>query len=242
MASYNSGIRHQPRPYRCSHAGTNHFGRIQTLVTQGTNLSFKSKNKTGVLNQPEQQHNIKTTVQRSHRLVYMADLLKSIKCKVDHDQRYKVLHTNICSMVRKLKLDRKKTSRGNNQVWSVNFDNLIKIKCTRSKHIHNTSTKVKLTTINIQLPKSKELTLIEHLGSNDADMCIVTETWLNKDDQVWLQSSEFNKNGWKCHNFNRRGRWGGGLALIYCDRCQTKCQEQGATWSFEYGIWQVRSS
>ena len=181
-------------------------------------------------------------MQRSHMLVYMADFLKSIKCKVDHDQRYKLLHPNACSMVRKLKLNRKKTSRGNNQVWSVNFNNLIKIKCTRSKHIHNISTKVKLTTINIQSLKSKELTLIEHLGSNDADMCIVTETWLNEDNQVWLQSSEFNKNGWKCHNINRRERQGRGLALIYHDIYQTKCQGQGATWSFEYGIWKVRSS
>ena len=89
MASYNSGIRCQPRPYGHSHAGTNHFGRIQALVTQRTNLSFKTKNKTGVLNQPEKQHTINTTVQRSHRLVYTADFLKSIKCKVDHDEKYK---------------------------------------------------------------------------------------------------------------------------------------------------------
>ena len=109
------------------------------------------------------------------------------------------------------------------------MDKLIKIKCTRSKHIHNITTKLKLTTINIQSLKSKELTLIEHLGSNDADMCIVTETWLNEDDHVWLQSSEFNKTGWKCHNINRRGRQGGGLALIYHDRYQTKCRKQGAT-------------
>ena len=170
---------------------------------EGTNLSFKTKDKTSVLNQPE-QHNINTTVQKSHRLVYMADFLKSIKCKVDHDQRYKLLHPNIYSMVRKLKLNRKKTRRGNkskcptpHQVQSVNLDNLIKIKCTRSKHIHNITTKLKLTTINIQSLKSKELTLIEHLGSKDADMCIVTETWLNEDDQVWFQ---------KCHNINRKGR------------------------------------
>ena len=44
------------------------------------------------------------------------------------------------------------------------------------------STKVRLTTINIQSLKSKELTLIEHLVANDADMCAVTETWLNNDD------------------------------------------------------------
>ena len=56
MTSYNSGIRSQPGLYRHSHAGTNHFGRIQTIVTQGTNLSFKTKtkNKTDVFNQPEQ--------------------------------------------------------------------------------------------------------------------------------------------------------------------------------------------
>ena len=104
------------------------------------------------------------------------------------------------------------------------------------------STKVRLTTINIQSLKSKELTLMEHLGSNDADMRVVTKTWLNDDDHVWLQSSEFNKNGCKFYNINRQGRWGGGLALIYHDRYHTKCYEQGATRSFEHGIWQVKSS
>ena len=144
--------------------------------------------------------------------------------------------------VRKLILNKKKIRRRNNQVPSVNFDNLIIIKCTQSKYIYNMSTKNRLTTINIQSLKSKELTLTEHLGSNDADMCVVNETWLNDDDQVWLQSSKFNKNGWKCYNINRQGRWGGGLALIYHHRYHTKCHEQGATRSFEYGIWQVKSS
>ena len=55
---------------------------------------------------------------------------------------------------------------------------------------------------------------------------------LNDDDQVWLQSSEFNKNGWKCYNINRQGTRGGGLACIYHDRYHTKCHEQGATRSF----------
>ena len=156
------------------------------------------------------------------QFVTICKRVKSIKCKVDHDQRYRLLHPNVCSTVRKLKLNKKKTSRRNNQVPSVHFNNLIIIKCTQSKYIYNISTKVKLITINTQSLKSKELTLIEHLGSNDADICIVTETWLNDDDQVWLQSSEFNKNGWKCYNINRQGRQGGGLALIYHDRYHTK--------------------
>ena len=76
---------------------------LNGIKMEGTNLSFKTKDKASVLNQPEQQPNINTTVQRSHSLVYTADFLKSIKCKVDHDQRYKLLHPNVCSTVRKLK-------------------------------------------------------------------------------------------------------------------------------------------
>ena len=122
---------------------------------------IKTKNKTEVFNQLEQQI-INTTVQKSYGIVYKADFLKSIKCKVDHDQRYRLLHPNVCSTVRKLKLNKKKTSRRNNQVPSVNLENLIIIKCTQSKYIYNISTKVKLSTINIQSLTSKELTLIEH--------------------------------------------------------------------------------
>ena len=85
-----------------------------------------------MFNQLEQQQQIiNTTVQKSHRLVYKADFLKSTKkFKVDHDQRYRLLHPNICSTVSKLKLNKKKIRRRNNQVPSVNFENLIIIKCT----------------------------------------------------------------------------------------------------------------
>ena len=83
-----------------------------------------------MFNQLEQQQTINTEVQKSQRTVYKADFLKAIKCKVDHDQRYRLLHPNICSTVRKLKLNKKKITRRNNQVASVNFSNLLIIKCT----------------------------------------------------------------------------------------------------------------
>ena len=110
-----------------------------------------------VFNQLEQQQIINTTVQKSHRIVYKADFLKSIKCKVDHDQRYRLLHPNIYSTVRNLKLNTKKIRKRNNQVPSVNFNNLIIIKC---KYIYIMSTKVRLTTINIQSPNQKNLHLL----------------------------------------------------------------------------------
>ena len=83
-----------------------------------------------MFNELEQQQTINTKVQKSERIVYKADFLKSIKCKFDHDQRYRLLHPNICSTVRKLKLNKKKIRRRNNQIPSVNFNNLVIIKCT----------------------------------------------------------------------------------------------------------------
>ena len=68
-----------------------------------------------MFNQFEQQQTINTKVQKSQRIVYKADFLKSIKCKVDQDQRYRLFHPNICSTVRKLKLNKKKIRRRNNQ-------------------------------------------------------------------------------------------------------------------------------
>ena len=53
-----------------------------------------------MFNHLEQQQIINTKVQKSERIIYKADFLKSIECKVDHEQRYRLLHPNICGTVR----------------------------------------------------------------------------------------------------------------------------------------------
>ena len=40
--------------------------------------------------------------------------------------------------------------------------------------------------INIQSIKCKDNLLLDELITNKVDMCIVTETWLKEQDQLWL--------------------------------------------------------
>ena len=50
-------------------------------------------------------------------------------------------------------------------------------------------TKLKLSTVNIQSIKSKDDDLLEYLLETKTDLCIVTKTWLNdenEEDGVWV--------------------------------------------------------
>ena len=53
---------------------------------------------------------------------------------------------------------------------------------------------IKLATGNVQSLKNKEQTLLHELIEQVIDIMVVTETWLTKDDTVWLDSCDFNKN------------------------------------------------
>ena len=100
------GIRHQSRPYRCSCAGTNLFGRIHALVTQGY---------------------------RQYPYIQMT-----------HARR---------------------------------LDNLIKIarENVRTSSLH-------LACINARSIKNKIPWFKEYITNANIDLCAITETWLNPDD------------------------------------------------------------
>ena len=43
----------------------------------------------------------------------------------------------------------------------------------------------------MQSIKNKQDTIIKLLEDLDADLAVLTETWLTDDDEVWVQGSEF---------------------------------------------------
>ena len=68
--------------------------------------------------------------------------------------------------------------------------------------------------INVQSIKNKLDVIMELLEDLNADLAVLTETWLTDEDGIWVQGSEFRKHNYKideCHRSNRRG---GGLALV----------------------------
>ena len=57
--------------------------------------------------------------------------------------------------------------------------------------------KFRLTVINIWPIKNKDTNLLDHLVEKKIDICIVTETWLNEDDKIWLECCDLPKMAFK---------------------------------------------
>ena len=73
-------------------------------------------------------------------------------------------------------------------------------------------------------------------------MCIVTETGLKEQDQLWLETNHLVQNDYKIDNVNRPNRTGGGLAIIYRSSIDTKLLKKGLTHSVEYALWECKTS
>ena len=77
----------------------------------------------------------------------------------------------------------------------------------------------------------------------ELDLILLTETWIkdNNYDRAWVLGSSLNTDGYTFDNsFNRPGRQGGGLALIYNEK-QFKIKQisKGQTESFKYTVWEI---
>ena len=123
--------------------------------------------------------------------VYTADTLRSIKGKVDHDRQFKIINPQTCNIIRKLRLNCKKTRRGKrvkaqniHQKRSVELENLITIQCKRESKIKRQDTNLHITLANVQSLKPKELLCLDHIVGNNTDLCILTETWLKNEDSI----------------------------------------------------------
>ena len=77
-----------------------------------------------------------------------------------------------------------------------NFNNLIHIKPQSTKTASSTKL-VKIGTGNEQSLKNKEQPLLHQPIEQDIDIMVVTETSLSKDDTVWLDACDFNKDTYR---------------------------------------------
>ena len=71
---------------------------------------------------------------------------------------------------------------------------------------------------------------------------VVTETWLMDDDKVWIDSTELLRPSYRMLTANRKGKRGGGIALICKSTLKTKHIRVGTKRSFEYSIWSIQTT
>ena len=138
--------------------------------------------------------------------------------------------------MKKLKRRELKDERG------VLKTNLIEIKTMKSLGLDKTNRKFTLILSNVQSIKKKQDTIIVLLKDSNADLAVLTETWLTDADEVWVQGSEFHRHNYKMDECHRKGRKGGGLALIAKCNLKVKREEHRITAKLGYVKWKVTSS
>ena len=131
-------------------------------------------------------------------------------------------------------------------VRRVSLNNLHVIKCAKSDHTYAAhQMNMTMSTVNVQsiTRRKKDMAISDILHEFKLDMCVLTETWLtNQDnDEIWVESCELNKNGYKLDVSNRNDKTGGGLELVYRDNLKVKSISKGALQSFEYAKWTIMS-
>ena len=219
-----------------------HFLDLFTNWTQATrtnSLQYISASTTAV-------RAFKTSVpprEKPTNLFYNSKTLKQIHRITEDDTRYKILSFGTVRRVRELGINRKKyrlkPSKPPIIQQGSNSTNLIHIKPQQAKSSSTPLKPIKIATGNVQSLKNKEQPLLHQLIDKDIDIMIVTETWLTKDDTIWLEACDLNKDTYRIHSAHRQNGRGGGLALIHRTTNNTKLIAHGQTRSFEYATWQL---
>ena len=76
---------------------------------------------------------------------------------------------------------------------------------------------------------------MEAINRYKLDLLVITETWLKNtdEDQIWVQSSEINRNNLTIQTHNRTNKWGSGLALMHN---RDTYMYESCTWKIKIGI------
>ena len=134
-------------------------------------------------------------------ITYNSDSLLKIRDAVKHIKDYNTLPISVVQRIRSLKLQkkRKRGQRGgyqqrrrkmmaeNESLRTVNLNNLISINTTHPAHTApGTNSKyINIGLVNTRSVKNKDIWLKQVLTEEDVDLCVLTETWLNDNDQ-WI--------------------------------------------------------
>ena len=116
------------------------------------------------------------------KITYNHNNLVHIKKERVKDKRYKRLNLDTVKFRRKYRLNKRgrRGGRKRHKQGKVDLDSLITVNINEDKTQlqANISSNIKVTLVNIQSRRNKDLILYDYLQLNDTDTCILTETWI----------------------------------------------------------------
>ena len=146
-------------------------------------------------NQPTNKNKKGNTVYRINKgkpIRYTLEELRQIKRKVESNDKYKILETEVCYRIRKLGLDRlcgkkKKLSKQKvKEERGILRSNLIEIKTAKCLGLDMTSRRFTIMLSNVQSIKNKQDIVMELLEDYNTNLAVLTETWLTDADDIWV--------------------------------------------------------
>ena len=100
---------------------------------------------------------------------------------------------------------------------------------------------MKLSTINVQSVKNKDLIIHQYICYNKIDLCALTEAWLTDSDtdKVWISCTSLNNRSLRMDTSNRIGQQGGDLALVYGNMLNVTKIDEANNRTFQFAIWKL---
>ena len=187
-------------------------------------------------------------IKKNEPVRYTVEEFRKIKGKVENIAKYKILGAEVCYRIKKLRLNRqsgKKRKLNKQEVKEergVLRTNLIEIKTKKKLGLDMTNRKFTLMLSNVQSIKNKQDIITELVEDSNADLAVLTETWLMDADDIWVQGSEFHRHNYKIDECHRKGRKGGGFALVTKQNLKVKREEHRIAAELEYAKWKFTSS
>ena len=181
-----------------------------------------------------------TVIRMLDPIKYGSSVLLGIRDTVTDNHSLRILDPYVCVVIRSLNLTKriKRRNCGKRAGNHVRFPR---------NHTELTGTpnsddgiETKFILLNARSIRSKEHLIRDEIDSMNAGFAVVTETWLQDKFASWVECSQFNQDGYKIQTHDRKGRTGGGIALVYKQNLTVAMKEKGQLRSFEYLITSIR--
>ena len=125
----------------------------------------------------------------------------------------------------------------------VNANMLVPVPITKKIPLKDKSSAcLHMSLLNTQSIQDKDCAIVDYFLSNNINLAIITESWLQstKEDACRLSTSEFNTGLFSAIPSNRQDRTGGGILLVHKKSYKAYLIEEVLTYSFQAAKFKVQ--
>ena len=194
------------------------------------------------------QESRSTCTEPTKQYVYTSDQLRSIGKQYEYDNIPRILPFGAIRQIRDLHLNRRKSRKNPHKhlfkQTGTNYTNWKEVNYKvnyNDRDWDNPNKYLRIGTANTRSIKNKQEIVWEAINRYNLDLLVVSKTWLKDtdEDEIWIQSSEINRNNFTIQTHNRTNKQGGGIALIHNKDYRVETSNREDTDIYESCTWKI---